>query len=201
MTAVSTDVAIGTPPPAPPSRPRVLIIGTSFVVTAILLGFAALIALYIQQRAAAISNGGVWIPKESDIPTTPGTMMLITLGMSTVTMQWAVWSITRDDRPRTYMALGVTALLGLAYINGIAFFFTQTHLSVTEPIGLLVFTLFGAHLAMVGAGVLFLGLMAFRTLGGQYSSRDREGISAAAIYWYATVAVYCGLWLLVFIKK
>ncbi len=201
MSTVAADIAIGTPPAAPPGRPRTLLIGTGFVVVAVVLAFSGLVAIYIEQRAAVIRTGNPWIPTDADIPTTPGTMMLFTLLMSAVTMQWAVWAVTRNDRPRTYMALGITVFLGLAYINGMAFFFTQTSMSVTDPIGLLVFTIFGAHIAMLGAGLIFLAVMTFRTLGGQYSNRDNEGLAAAAIYWYAMVAVYCGLWLLVFIKK
>ena len=43
--------------------------------------------------------------------------------------------------------------------------------------------------------------MAFRTLGGQYSGRDREGIAAAALFWYVTVAVYAVIWYTVFVTK
>jgi heme/copper-type cytochrome/quinol oxidase subunit 3 len=54
---------------------------------------------------------------------------------------------------------------------------------------------------MAGAGVIFIALMAFRTLGGQYSGRDREGIVAALIYWYVTVAVYAVIWYTIFVTK
>ena len=38
--------------------------------------------------------------------------------------------------------------------------------------------------------LLFAALMAFRTLGGQYSAKDREGVVAAAVFWWATAVVY-----------
>ena len=38
--------------------------------------------------------------------------------------------------------------------------------------------------------MLFLAVMGFQALGGQLSGRDAEGMSAAALYWYATIAVY-----------
>ena len=44
-------------------------------------------------------------------------MMLLTLIVSAVTMQWAVSAIKHNDRTNTYLALGVTFLLGFAYIN------------------------------------------------------------------------------------
>ena len=57
------------------------------------------------------------------------------------------------------------------------------------------------HLAMAGAGMVFVGLMAFRALGGQYSGRDREGIVAAAMYWHVTVLVFAVIWLTIFVTK
>ncbi|MGI8661877.1 MAG: cytochrome c oxidase subunit 3 [Acidimicrobiales bacterium] len=201
MSVVPADLALGTPPPALPARPRVLLIGTAFAVSAMVLGFAGLFALYIQQRAGVLQAGGAWLPKGADIPTAPGSVAMVGLVMSGFTMQWAVWAIGHDDRPRTYMALGLTAAIGLAFINSMAFFLTQSGLNVHSLTGLLVFSLVGAHIAAVGAGIAFIGLMAFRTLGGQYSGKDTEGIAAAAIYWYAIIALYFGVWLLVFIEK
>ena len=51
------------------------------------------------------------------------------------------------------------------------------------------------------AGLIFIVLMGFRALGGQFSSRQPDGISAAAVYWYACVAVYALVWVAVYIMK
>ena len=67
--------------------------------------------------------------------------------------------------------------------------------------GVLILSITGMHLAMTGAGMIFLGLMAFRALGGQYSGRDREGIVAAAIYWHVTVIVFAAIWFAIFVTK
>ena len=49
--------------------------------------------------------------------------------------------------------------------------------------------------------MVFVALMAFRTLGGQYSGRDSEGIAAAAIFWNASVAIYLVIWYAVYVTK
>ena len=54
---------------------------------------------------------------------------------------------------------------------------------------------------MVGAAVVFLLLMAFRALAGQYSSRQADGIVAASIFWYATVAVYTVIYFGIYVAK
>lgn len=198
---VPADVIIGNPPAAPPARPRVLLIGTVLGCAGAVMGFAALLAMYVNERAAAVSSGQPWLPKGADIPTTPGTVSLVTLAMSVVVVQWAVWSIRNDDRRHTYLALGIAALLGAAYINGIAFAYSQMGVTVNDKVGLLIFALTGSHLVLAGAGILFMALMAFRTLGGAYSGRDYEGLAALAIYWYVTVGIYAVIWFTLFIKK
>jgi len=112
-------------------------------------------------------------------------------------------SMSRRSFVQRMIALGLTALLGAAYINGICFAYTQMGFTVHDPsgVGILVYAITGLHLAMVGAGIIFIGLMAFRTLGGQYSARDHEGLQAAALYWYVTCAVYTAIWYGIFVTK
>jgi hypothetical protein len=43
--------------------------------------------------------------------------------------------------------------------------------------------------------------MAFRALAGQFAGRHSDGLAAAALFWYAMVAVYAVLYYVVFITK
>ena len=54
---------------------------------------------------------------------------------------------------------------------------------------------------MVAAALIFLTLMLLRSLGGQFTGRDVEGLSAAALYWYVTVAIFMVLWYGILIVK
>jgi heme/copper-type cytochrome/quinol oxidase subunit 3 len=198
---VSHDAELGTPPPPPAARPRVLLVGTVLGLSGVVMAFAGVLGYYVHQRALTKGATGEWFPTGVDIPLTPGNMGLITLVMSVVLVQWAVYAIKNDDRRNTYIALGLTVLLGLAHLNVMAFAFTQIKMPIGSAVGVLFYTIMSMHLAMVGAGLLFLGLMAFRTLGGQYSGRDREGVAAAALYWYVTVAVYAVIWYTIFVTK
>ena len=190
------------PPPAPP-RPRVLLIGTALVSAASMMLFAGLIGIYLTQRANALDTVGTWLPQGVTIPLTPGTMGLIIMGMSAVVMQWGVYAIGNNDRVAAYCAVGLTLLLGSAYLVEMGYYFTQIAVSVSDVtgFGVLLFTLVGAHMAMVGAAMVFVLVVGFRTLGGQYSARDREGLAAAALFWYTTVAVYAAIWYAVFVTK
>ncbi len=201
--ALSHPDVIGSAPAAPPARPRVLLIATTFTCAAIAMSFAGLLGLYAERRATVIRGGGTWLPKEVSIDLTPFNVAFIGLVISLVVLHWAVYAVGNDDRIRAYLALGLSALMGLAFINSICFAFTQMGFTVADPsgVGVLVYAITGMHLAMAGAGVLFIGLMAFRTLGGQYSGRDREGLVAVLIYWYVTVAVYGAIWFTIYVTK
>jgi cytochrome c oxidase subunit 3 len=203
MAITHVDDLFGSPPPAPPVRPRSLLIGTSLACAGIAMAFAGLLGLYAEMRASVVRDGGTWLPKEVVIDLTPFNVGFAGLLILLVVLHWAIYAVGNEDRPRAYLALGLSALLGAAYINGVAFAYTQMGFTVNDPsgVGTLVYVITGLHLAMAGAGVVYLALMAFRTLGGQYSARDREGLVASLIYWYVTVAIYAVIWFTIFVTK
>lgn len=191
---LSLDSAV--PPPVLPRR-RELLFGTAFATAGVVMAMATLIGVYLSARDA---TGDVWL-SVNNIPLTQPNMQLVTIGASVVTMQWAVWSINRDDRYHTYLALGVTILLGAAFVNQTTFLFNQAGITIVQAEGPIFYAVTAGHLAMVVAGLIFMALMGFRTLGGQFSSRQPDGIGAAAIFWYAAVALYAVIWFAVYVQK
>ncbi len=195
---------LGEVPPPPGRRPRVLLIGTAFAAAGSVAAFAGLLSAYFSLRHDALAAGDTWLPTGTEIPLSPGNMGMITLVMSLVTAQWAVYAGGQRDRPHAYQALGLTVLLGIAHVVQMAYLFTQWSLPLNgEPTyqAVLLFTIIGLHLAMVAGGLVFLALMTVRSLGGQFTGRDVEGLSAAALYWYVTVAVFAVLWFGILITK
>jgi heme/copper-type cytochrome/quinol oxidase subunit 3 len=190
------------PVPAPPRRPRLLLLGSAFGAVASALAILGLLAAYLQVRADELAAGNAALPDDVVLPLTPGNMGMVTLLMSAITMAWAVDALRKDDRPHAYLALGLTLLFGVAFINSTVFLYQQLHLPPTSaPIAGLLYAVTGAHLVMVVGGMLFATVMGFQALGGQLTGRDAEGMSAAALYWYATIAVYAVLWYAVYITK
>jgi len=193
------------------ARPRTLLVGTAYATAASVMVFAGLFGLYFAERTATIkavdppaNPNTAWI-ETGTISLAPGGMMLGTMAMSVVTMAWAVYSIRRDDRSRAYLALALTALFGIAVINQTVYYYNSMGLTISGADAslqaLLIFVITGAHLVMVGGAVVFLLLMAFRALAGQYSSRQADGIVAASIFWYATVAVYTVIYFGIYVAK
>ena len=189
--------------PAPtPTRPRVLLVGSAFGASAAALVVLTMLGAYLQVRGDLIAGGSTTLPEGTVLPLTPGSMGMLTLTMSLVTMSWTVWALRRDDRVHAYLALGLTLLFGVAFINSTVYLYQQLALAPTEtPAAGLLYAVTGTHLVMVAVGMLFAAVMGFQALGGQLTGRDAEGMSAAALYWYLTVAVYVAIWYVIYITK
>ena len=183
-------------PPVYPRRRQVLF-GTGFAVAGIAMYFLTLIGMYLEVRHG---HRATWLTN-NNIPLTQPNVQFFTLVMSSVTMQWAVYSISRDDKSHAYWAIGITLLMGLAFLNQTTFLYKMVGLPLHSQEGPLFYAITGSHFAMVGAACIFLLLMGLRTVGGSFSSRYPDGLSAAALFWHATVAIYSVIWIGVYVAK
>ena len=202
MSAAVTVSPLATAPAPAPRRPRVLLVGAAFGAVASGLVVLTMLAAYLQLRGDRLADGVTALPEGAVLPLTPGNMGMVTLLMSLVTVSWLVHALRHDDRIHAYLALGVTLLLGVAFINSTAYLYQQLAMPFTASgsAGLL-YAVTGAHLVMVAVGLVFTLVMGFQALGGQLTGRDAEGMSAAALYWYVTVAVYVAVWYGIYITK
>ncbi|MCZ7628104.1 MAG: cytochrome c oxidase subunit 3 [Microthrixaceae bacterium] len=191
-----TSPAIITPARTVPRR-REMLFGTAFATSGVVMLLLTLVGAYVAARNAA---GAAWL-ESNVIPLTQPNMQMAGLALSAVTMQWAVYAISNDDRTSTYVALGATLLLGAAFVNQTIFLWKFTAITGDQPEGLLFYSVTGTHVAMVLAAMVFVVFVAFRALGGQYSSRNPDGIAAAAVLWDAAVALYVVIWVAVYIMK
>jgi cytochrome c oxidase subunit 3 len=195
-------VVHATPTPPPLQRPRVLMIGTVFASAAVLTFFAGLLGIYLTRRAELISAGDAWLPKEVVIPLQQPNMMMFTLIISCVTIQWAVYSVARNDRKNTYLALAVSLVFGIAIINMASYLYSLMALDISaNQQAVLIYTITVGHLIMLIGAMIYVGLMAVRALGGQETGRQHDGISAAALFWYANVLVFFLIWLAIYVTK
>ena len=187
-------------PPAE-SRPRTLVTGAVLGSITSVMFFAGLFAIYFSMRADANAWGSEWFP-EGAIQLVSGGMNMATLSLSVVTMAWAVRSVSNNDRIHAYLALGLTALFGVAVINQTVFYLNDIGLPVDySKATTLLFTIVGAHMTMLGIGVIWNLLLLIRAFGGQDTRRHQDLVSALSFYWYAGVAVYSIIWIGIYIAK
>lgn len=183
--------------PAVLPKRRQTVAGAAFAAASSAMLVVLLLGNYLEIRSASEKFfDGV------SMPLAQPNVMFWGLGLSVLSIQWAVWAIARDERSQAYWAIGITALLVLSFLNSTWYLMSQSDLAVgVQPEAGATFAVVGAHVAMVLVGLLMVAVMAFRTFGGQFSSRYPDGWSAAALYWHTTVGVYVLVWYAVYVTK
>ncbi|MBX7068653.1 MAG: cytochrome c oxidase subunit 3 [Microthrixaceae bacterium] len=184
-----------TAPPLP--RRRQLLFGTTFAAAGVAMFQLALVGMYLAERAG---HRNVWLT-ENAIPLTQPNMQLGSLVLGSIFVQWAVWAIARNERGQAYLGLGLTLLMGASVLNQTTFLWTTVALRMDQLEGPLFYAVTGTNFAIIAAAMLFVLLMGIRTLGGQFSSRLPDGVSAAALFWHVSVVLYSVVWLAVYIMK
>ena len=190
-------------PPAPPvRRPRVVTVASAFAAAVAVMLFIGMLGVYLDARTAVIDAGSSWLPQGSTIPLQQPNTIFITLLMSVVAIQWAVNAVSRNDRAHAYLAFGLTLMLGLAAIVMTTYLWTLMKLDIAGgPQGVLIYAITGGHVVLLGLAMLFVALIALRTLGGQFDSRQHDGVTAAALFWDAMVFVYALIWIIIYVTK
>jgi heme/copper-type cytochrome/quinol oxidase subunit 3 len=117
-------------------------------------------------------------------------------------MQWALWAVARNDRANAYVALGLTTLFGVAVINSQYWLYQQMDLGIADSVqAVLIYAISGSFIALLVSAMVYLAVVTFRTLGGQYGPHQHDAVTGAAIYWYVMVAVFAVIWLAVYVTK
>jgi cytochrome c oxidase subunit 3 len=186
--------------PAPAPR-RQLFVGTAVACAAVATLFGGMVALFLRFRQSTLAvPDSEWKPADVVVPEVATNNMLIAFLAVFVFAQWAVYAARRDNRSHVGLALGLVGLIAVAIINGQAFVYRQMALGVRDgTYQTFFYALTGTFVALMIAGVVFTFVTAFRFLAGR--SRDREIVSAHAMFWYFTGAVYSILWFVVYVTK
>ncbi len=194
---------------ATPLRPSSQLIAASLFGAGSIMAMVALVALYTATRQTAVAAHATWIPT-GGLPLTGPNTALFTLLLSIPAMLWAQQAVRNDDRQSLWVAYGIVLLLGAAFVNAESFILTNLHLAqgsggspgiAKSNVALLIITIVGVHLAMLGAAMAAVLVSGFRTLGGRADSRNRDSVDAVALYWYVVVGLFALLWFAVYVMK
>jgi len=188
-------------PPAPPAPARrQVLVGTVLVGAAAIMLVGGMLGVWMLQRERALDAGEQWLPRGTVVPEVPSNVMLITLFGLCLFAQWAAWSARRGDRAHTGLALGITAIMGIATINAQAYVWSQIDLPIADTgYAGMFYAITGTMVALFTVGLVFTGVTAFRFLGGR--TTDQEIVNAHALYWYVLAAAFSGVWLIVYVTK
>jgi cytochrome c oxidase subunit 3 len=178
-----------------------LLVATALSCAGVGMLFAGMLAVWIALRDAAGGTTAAWVPKGVAIPGVAANMMLIIMAGASVMVQWAVYAIGQDDRRDTVVAAALTVIFGVAVFNAQAYIYQQIAVGVKTRYGALFFSVTGAFLVALVGGMVMAVVVVFRSLGGRYSSKRHEGISALAFYWHFLTAVFAAVWFVVYVVK
>lgn len=187
-------------PPAASAAPRrQLFIGTAVACVAATMLIGGMLSIWVLLRERVVDDGGRF-PVDYIIPEVATNVMLMTVWALCLFAQWAVYSGTRGDRAHTALALGVSAMLAIAFVNAQAFVYVDMGVEINATYyGALFYAITGTMLALVVAGLVYSAVAAFRALGGRLG--ETEILSAHALYWYFIAIAYSAVWFVVYVTK
>lgn len=203
MTAAAEPLAL--PSVAAPAPRRQLFIGTALAGVSATMLVGGMLAVWVLLRERYLTAGlaGEQIdrfPADYIITEVATNVMLMTIWVLCLFAQWAVYSGSRGDRAHTALALGVCLLLGLAFVNAQAFVWFDMEVPIAaDHYGALFYAVTGTMVAIVGAGLVYTVVAAFRALGGRLA--ETEVLSSHALFWYFAAAAYSAVWFVVYVTK
>jgi len=183
------------------------ILGMILFICSEVMFFAGLFAAYFNVRA----NAPVWPPSVAEVGPIAekfnlhaepwfAASLTVVLVISSFTCQFGVWAIRRDDRKGLVRAIGVTLVLGIAFLIGQAYDYSQLGFGLGDgTFGTTFYTLTGFHGAHVLAGTIMLSVVLYRAMSGQFSARHHDAVEATSIYWHFVDVVWVALFSLLYV--
>jgi len=163
------------------------------------LFFGSLIAAYLLYRDSSVT--GPYPDELFEIPFT--SVSAFQLLVSSVTMVLALAAIQRGNVRAMQIWLLATALLGLLFVSGQAYEFTQFYREgltlETNLFGTTFFVLTGFHGAHVTVGILILMSLFAVSLQGRIQKKDSLNVELAGLYWHFVDIVWIVIFTLVYL--
>lgn len=141
-----------------------------------------------------------WLPADIVIPEVATNTIMITLVLTCVIAQWAVYATRRSDSTHAYLALAISAALGIAAINAQVAVYIQMGIGIGEgAYQTMFYAVTGTMLVLLVSGVVFSLVALFRAVAGRLG--DRQVMSAHALYWYVLTTAFGAMWFIVYVQK
>ena len=165
------------------------------------LFFGSLITTFLLYRTRVGDGPGA--EELFDIPFTSISSFILL--MSSLTMVLAHNAASRKDWRQMRVWLIATALLGMVFLSGQVFEFTEfVHEGLTvstSPFGSSFFVLTGFHGAHVAIGVLMLLATAFMSYAGRLREGEGMNVEIVGLYWHFVDIVWIVIFTVVYLLQ
>ena len=175
-------------------RPRAQLVATGFACAATSMMMAGALGFYMARRHASGPHPGHdWLDGLA-VPNPQFDYALLTLV--------ALWASRRRDTAHAWTAIATTLILGLGFINMVMYSLNRMGLEIgAGEYQNLAFATTGLALAVVVIGLLYLGLMGLRSLGGSVGQQGSTAFGAAVFFWDFAALVWAVTWYTVYVVK
>ena len=179
------------------------LLGMVLFIASEVMFFGGLFGAYFTIRSSATQ----WPPEGTDVhlETWYAAVLTTILVSSSVTMQFGVWAIRRNDQRKLMLWLVVSLLLGLCFLAGQA---NEYRMLIEEGMtlssgvfGSTFFTLTGFHGAHVAGGAVFILITLLRARSGQFTARYHDTVEMASYYWHFVDVVWLGLFSTIYLLR
>ncbi len=170
------------------------LVGMLLFIASEVMFFGGLFAAYFNSRATHAAEWGP--PGGHELEAWPlATILTILLVTSSVTMQFGVAAIRRGDQRRLRMWVGLTLVLGVMFLLGQLYDYSQLGFGIGDGIFSTTFyTLTGFHGAHVFGGAIGMTILFARATQGQFSARNHVAVEAISMYWHFVDVVWIALY-------
>jgi cytochrome c oxidase subunit III len=178
------------------------LLGMVLFIASEVMFFGGLFGAYFTIRSAATQ----WPPEGTPhLDTWYAAVLTAILVSSSVTMQFGVWAIRKNDHRRLVLWLAVSLLLGLIFLIGQGNEYrTLIHEGMTLSSGVFgstFYTLTGFHGAHVAGGAAFILIVLLRARSGQFTARYHDTVEMASYYWHFVDVVWLGLFSTIYLLR
>jgi cytochrome c oxidase subunit III len=178
------------------------LLGMVLFIASEVMFFGGLFGAYFTIRSAATQ----WPPEDTPhLETWYAAVLTIILVSSSVTMQFGVWAIRRNNSRQLILWLAVSLLLGLIFLLGQA---NEYRTLIDEGMtlssgvfGSTFYTLTGFHGAHVAGGAAFILIVLLRARSGQFTARYHDTVEMASYYWHFVDVVWIGLFSTIYLLR
>ena len=178
------------------------LLGMVLFIASEIMFFGGLFGAYFTLRSAAPE----WPPPDNPHLSAPYAAVLTAiLVTSSVTMQFGVWAIRKNNQRRLILWLGVSLLLGATFLAMQALEYAnliREGMTLSSGVfGSTFYTLTGFHGAHVAGGAAFILIVLLRARSGQFTARHHDTVEMASYYWHFVDVVWIGLFSTIYLLQ
>jgi cytochrome c oxidase subunit 3 len=178
------------------------LLGMVLFIASEIMFFGGLFGAYFTLRSAAPE----WPPPDNPHLSAPYAAVLTAiLVTSSVTMQFGVWAIRKNNQRRLILCLAVSLLLGATFLAMQALEYAnliREGMTLSSGVfGSTFYTLTGFHGAHVAGGAAFILIVLLRARSGQFTARYHDTVEMASYYWHFVDVVWIGLFSTIYLLQ